>query len=417
MNYYAIRHEPFVTRFSYLLLVLFLVFLPFDRFYSELTLVLLLVHTILHLRKPQLARLSDRRLPVLASVWIITVICTSYSADPHQAFSFWTRQLAIILIPLILLADPSIIRKYRDHFLSAFAIVCTGLIAYLYIDALRILYFYGLPLRAVFSSNFINHNFSAPVGLHATYLSMYAGLSWIYLLTALYRPSAFWKKAVVAVFMLLLTAGLIQLGSRSVLIALLLAALIVFPAVELKRRKRMGFIILSCSILSIAVITLARVNTFKDRLYTTLLSDLAPQESPYSVADPRMERWKLAAGLIRAAPVLGYGTGEETDLLKERYFEHGLYNSYLYELNAHNEYLSFLLRGGIVALLVYLFTLGYGFRQAFQTRDTVFLGFLLLIAVVSLSENFLDVNKGIFFYAFFFSFFLLGRSARATPAS
>jgi hypothetical protein len=31
---------------------------------------------------------------------------------------------------------------------------------------------------------------------------------------------------------------------------------------------------------------------------------------------------------------------------------------------------------------------------------------MLLIAVVCLSENLLDVDKGVFFYAFFFTFFI-----------
>jgi hypothetical protein len=31
---------------------------------------------------------------------------------------------------------------------------------------------------------------------------------------------------------------------------------------------------------------------------------------------------------------------------------------------------------------------------------------MLLVAIVSFSENLLDVDKGIFFYAFFFSFFV-----------
>jgi hypothetical protein len=32
---------------------------------------------------------------------------------------------------------------------------------------------------------------------------------------------------------------------------------------------------------------------------------------------------------------------------------------------------------------------------------------MVIISMVSFSENYLDVNKGIFFYAFFFSYFLM----------
>jgi hypothetical protein len=39
-------------------------------------------------------------------------------------------------------------------------------------------------------------------------------------------------------------------------------------------------------------------------------------------------------------------------------------------------------------------------------RDVIFLTFMLLIAVVSLSENIFDVDKGTMFYGLFYSFFI-----------
>ena len=40
------------------------------------------------------------------------------------------------------------------------------------------------------------------------------------------------------------------------------------------------------------------------------------------------------------------------------------------------------------------------------------LSFMVLVTVVSFSEDLLDVNKGIFFYAFFFSFFILSKKKK-----
>jgi len=40
---------------------------------------------------------------------------------------------------------------------------------------------------------------------------------------------------------------------------------------------------------------------------------------------------------------------------------------------------------------------------------------MLVIAFVSMAENYLDVDKGVFFYAFFFSFFVYtGKSQKPT---
>ena len=65
-----------------------------------------------------------------------------------------------------------------------------------------------------------------------------------------------------------------------------------------------------------------------------------------------------------------------------------------------------MLKSGIWGLAVYLAVLAYGFKIALQHKDVLFISFMLLVAIVSLSENILDMDKGVFFYGFFFSFFL-----------
>jgi hypothetical protein len=66
-----------------------------------------------------------------------------------------------------------------------------------------------------------------------------------------------------------------------------------------------------------------------------------------------------------------------------------------------------LIKAGIIGLLIYLYVLYFSFLKASKRKDFLFLSFLILISVVSISENILDVNKGIFFYSFFLSVFLI----------
>jgi len=113
--------------------------------------------------------------------------------------------------------------------------------------------------------------------------------------------------------------------------------------------------------------------------------------------------------LIKQSPVIGYGNGAETMLLKEKYFEKGLYISYLNEFNTHNQYLAVLLKTGIIGLLLFLFILYFGYASAVRNRDLLLLSFMIIVTVVSLSENILDLNKGIFFYGYFFSLLLMHR--------
>ena len=123
----------------------------------------------------------------------------------------------------------------------------------------------------------------------------------------------------------------------------------------------------------------------------------------------RRERWKVSFELIRRAPIAGQGSGSEIPLLKQKYFEKKMFSSYLNELNAHNQYLSFLINSGIIGLLVFLATLGWGYRKAIKRNDLLLLSFLVIITAIGFSEDLLDVNKGIFFYAFFFPFFIFSK--------
>ena len=135
-------------------------------------------------------------------------------------------------------------------------------------------------------------------------------------------------------------------------------------------------------------------------------NDLSENSAADYQSESRLARWNLEWELIQKFPFTGYGTGSEKDVLKEKYFENKFYISYLLELNAHNQYLSFLINTGIAGLLLYLYILYFGFEQAVKKRDFLLLSFMIIITVVSISENILDVNKGIFLRFFLFVFFI-----------
>jgi len=56
-----------------------------------------------------------------------------------------------------------------------------------------------------------------------------------------------------------------------------------------------------------------------------------------------------------------------------------------------------------------------GFSLAFRNKDLMLFSFLSIISTVSVSENLLDVDKGLIFYALFFSFFVI--SSQKVPAA
>jgi O-antigen ligase len=392
-------------------ILFFVAALPFDRFYSQLALISLAIHTIIHLNKSRLRKLPLKTLLILQSVFWLTLIGMLYSENQSHAGSMLSRQLAIFLFPLLFFSSGLDFRRYLNLILTVFAVVCILTVLYLYIDALRIIWYKALPVSALVSPAFLNHNFSSPIGIHATYLALYIASSIVFLTICLFKPHTKIWKLVTALGLLILYLALIQLGSRTVFITTLVTTCFLFPIICLKKPAKTNYLIASSVAFVILLAGIFQLQTLRSRFFDELLTDLSSKKEVLSKSDPRMERWELALKIAAQSPVVGHGSGDELALLKEKYFQNKLYNSYLFSLNAHNEYLSFLIKHGAVGLLIFLMTLMWGLFKAIRRNDVYFISFFLQLIMLSFSENFLDVNKGIFFYAFFFALFAVVHSA------
>jgi len=396
--------DNITNKISYYNLLAFLVMLPFDRFYSELILISLIIHTLINLTKEKVFSL---RMPflLLASLYLLTIVCSIYSTDKQQAYKDCEKQLALILFPFIFSVTALDVEKYKLRLLKAFAITCTLTVLYLYADAFRIIKYNNLKLSSIFSKAFTNHNFSAPIDLHATYFSMYIGICIASLIYFFITSGKTYARILCAAGLIVLSAGILQLSSRSVFFAMLIIINFVIPFFFLNKQTRKKFIFFSLLFSLIIIFAAVKTESFRKRFVTDLEYDLTKRNTNVDLQESRLTRWKCAWQLIKKSPVIGYGSGSETNLLKEKYFENRLYISYLNELNAHNEYLSFMLKAGFAGLLLYLYFLATGFANAFRNKNALYFSFIIIIAVVSFSENILDTNKGIFFFSFFFSFF------------
>ena len=405
--------DSLTNKISYYHIMLLMASLPFDMFYSHLILISFAIHTIIHLSKKTFKPLFTLRTLALQSVFFVTLLCIAYTGNPNQAFTELGRRSIIFLVPILFCLSPFDLKKYRSQLLLAFALICTVTIAYLYLDALITIRHFHLPFSMLFSGFFANHNFSEPVKIHATFFSMQVAVALAYLLSVLIKENKFYHKIFYLACCLLLTAGLIQLSSKSVCIALLVIVNIAIPYFLLQGVKRRNFMLVTSSLSVLLIAGILFSNTFRERYITELATDLSPAKAN-EILDSRLSRWNIVVQLIEKKPIIGYGTGSEVALLHENFFTNKLYNSFLHNLNAHNQYLSFLLKSGIIGLLIYIATLAFGFRISFLQKDLLFIAFMAIITIVSFSENYLDVDKGIIFYAFFFSFFVFS-SEEAKP--
>jgi len=398
-------NDTLTNKISYYHLMVLMASLPFDKFYSHLILISYGIHTLIHFSKKNIKPIFNLRMLALQSVFIVTLLAAIYSTDTKGALDEIGRRAVILVIPILFCLNPFDLKKYRDKLLLFFALICTATLLYLYIDALVTIRHFKLPYAMLFSGNFANHNFSEPIGMHATFFSMQIGLALVFLLWLLLKEKAFYNRLLYLTCAVILTAGMVQLSSKSVFIALFLAINIAVPYFLLQGAKRRRYIIIAASLSLLLVAGILSSAAFRERYVTQLATDLSPAKTGESL-DSRLARWNVIVQLIEKKPVVGYGTGTELGLLHDNFFTNRLYNSFLHNLNAHNQYLSFLLKSGVIGLLVYLGALAFGLNVSFHQKDVLLFVFILIITCVSFSENLLDVDKGIFYYAFFYSFFI-----------
>ena len=437
-----LKQASTATKISFYHILLFMASLPFDMFYSHIILISFCLHTIIQGKgsvrflpwgrgrkgfstpeEPLPANTLSSHTPpeggnynvnrssfiwhhlLLQSVFWITALSTIYTINRPDAFSQLGRHVPILLFPVLFSISPFSLKQYRSQLLLGFSLVCVAMVGYLYLNALYTIRFYGLPIKSIFSSSFTNHNFSDPIGMHATFFSLQVAIAMIYLLSVLLKETDRKWQLFYAAGVCLLAAGLLQLSSKAVFFAVLLVANIAVPMFSLqgKVKRKFAWITGTFSVLIIGAIL--TMGFLKARYIANLKYDME-LTSRNALLDSRLDRWSTTAELIKQKPIIGYGAGSELGLLHESFYAKKYYSSFINHLNTHNEYLSFWLKSGIIGLLIYLVTLAFGFKQALKTKDLLFFTFMLLVAFVSFSENLLDVDKGVIFYAFFFSFFI-----------
>jgi O-antigen ligase len=390
------------NRISYYHLLFFLVALPFDRLYSTLILISFIFHSVIYFDIKRIGRVNKTTL-VPQLVFFVTFISAIYSPSTSKSLAVISNQMAILLFPVLLALTTLDLAKYRSWLMEGLTMTCTLIVVYLYFDAVHAIFYYRLSLRELLSLAFVNQNFSEPLDMHPTYLSMLIVLSIVYSLSKILQKTS--KTIYYLSSCFILFVGLIQLGSKSAFLALLIIIIFGFPWFLIRQKNRIIFLFTSLFISGLLITGMMSLQAFRNRYIITLQNDLAGSKGVVNM-NGRFDRWRVAVDLIKRSPILGTGSGSEIPLLKESYFNKKMYGPYLFSLNAHNQYLSFLITSGIVGLLIYLGTLGWGLQHSIKNKDVLLFSFIILTIIVSFSEDLLDVNKGIFFYAFFYSFFI-----------
>lgn len=382
--------------------ILFVILLPYDMLYSTIAIYPMALAGLFSLSRQRL-----RSIPPQAWIFCIIFLLSAsgywYTTDLGKAGYLLERQLMILIFPFLLPLLIELNGRNIRLILHWFTLSCLAASAYLFFLCFQHLYIHGLPLSTLAESRFYNHNFSLPIHIHAGFLSLYFSLAICFLMCEI--PSApKLQKLLCGSGIFLLSAALYFLASRNTIIALLLVILFIFPFFMVKKKALAIFVSL---VLTSAFLFLGIKSSYiHQRFSKELLGDIQiSQSNAKDYPESRIVRWQCAADIIERKPLFGHGTGDEIPLLQKEYQKKKMWVSYFEEFNTHNQYLAIVIKHGFAGLFVFLLMLSYFFYLAVKRGSFIYFSFLFILTIGLITENIIDANKGIFFFAFFNTLF------------
>lgn len=337
-----------------------------------------------------------QKIPVLYLLqFVIIAFGLLHSANLDAGFNDMERAIyAVGILPVMYLMRST--GESALRILKFFSISCIGVALFGLASswvALDTVYFAEVVQRG-------HLNFISYAGIQPLYLSVYLILVLFFLLESIrtnYASLTSLSKWGLTGASLLVIAIVIFLRSKTALLLLPTLLVIYLVIIQKKRGWLVVFVLMMVGILTFL---LDKNNS------PNLIDEYGAVSKAF---DQRIEIWKGAIEGIKNSPLIGAGTGGTQELLNAGYNSIGYEEGVLSEFNAHNQYLQFMARNGLIELIVFLTILAYSFWHSSKESNYTFLMFNILVAFVMITESFLSVQKGIvFFYFFTLAFIYLG---------
>ncbi|MGV8813331.1 MAG: O-antigen ligase family protein [Gelidibacter sp.] len=327
---------------------------------------------------------------------IILFFSTMLFVKLRNPIGNWDRDLALLFMPIFFgfrkfnKDEVYVILKWFVYFLGI------GLIASILYEITLEFYFNDFlnewKLIEYYKNNrflFLIHSVSERIDFHHIYLSLYLFFGFIIAVWLLNQDIIKNRKErlLLGILMILFFSFCFLSISRMTIICFV----IYFFGVFLYSIKTtfLRNIIIKTVLLFLGVIFFVFSNNFSDRFKKIN-------------EDPRGNLFQISYNLADEALIFGYGseTGSELFINEQKKAGHTVLYS-----NPHNQYLDYLLTGGIVMLVVFLITLFLIFKRFINNK--LYIGAILIFFFMlqCMTEALMERYRGIVLFAFFVSLF------------
>ena len=345
----------------------------------------------------------DRYFFLTNSIVFLLILCTLfYSEDMDYAGKRLLGMASLVLFPFIF----SLFTKEEATYIFKF------LNKYLWVYILAVFSFNLLPFLWLWATRFefsemlihfqtVMMDQMGKFSIHPIYLAMHCGAA---MLCSFYLIQKTKKKGIIALLLaidLTLLLFLLMYARKGPIIALFA----VFTLYVLFQYKK-GYLRMYLAGIGLLVLLIVAIPKTRER-FTELYKIENLDQGEVTSTNIRYSIFNTATSLIGQSTIFGYGIGDYNHVLKEQYKKNGDTMLYDGNYNAHNQYLSMLLIGGVVLFLAFMFTFGMNMIYAIRFDNQVFILLIVFYSIVMLTENILEREDGVIFFAFFLNFFAL----------
>ena len=326
---------------------------------------------------------SRKQIWLFVAVFFIYAIGIIYGNFRIGLFEI-EKKLALLIFPIVLGTLPKINANHYRLILASYAASCILIGLLCLVSVFYINYSRGIKYSSESSWLFSYTNLTETYGFHPSYFAMYCILSLSILVNILLKGNnSIIRKAILMTGALFLIVFVFLLASRIGLFALFILFISFIIGYSYKK-KRLLYGILALTFILIAGIYALQVFT---PLATKLkgLFDTASENPIYS-GSFRIELWKSTCQVIQDNPLTGVGTGDLQATLdkiyetikspNKEYYNYKVYNS-------HNQFLDVAATVGILALLLFVWSLVYPAYKAYKRVDYLYVIFAFLFVILS----------------------------------
>ncbi|MCP4970713.1 MAG: O-antigen ligase family protein [Arcobacter sp.] len=381
-----IKHQLKSKNFSIFFLAMAMFFLPLSINISSYCIVvsILLKSIQIFFFKQKLFSVGILKYSFTISIVFFIYICLNLFVQNNFSieFVFFEKEFSKLLL---LIVTPILLEGEKINKITFYSFICgvIFLIAYTFIVSIFSCH-NGVLSRDAFIDN---------VDLHHTYLGIYLLTLVNFLFSKLIRSKEIniYKKSL-SIGFIIFSFCIIYLVNSKVSIVLFFVLLAWHFLPEITRKKVFKHLL----VLSVFLFVFYLFNNKASVSYEMAL-------------DFRIQIWEAGLKVIKNNIFFGVLTNPEKDVLNYQHYLDGKYYFLDSDLNMHNQYLSFLMRFGIIGVAIFSLLAIMPIILMFKLNrvNKEFIGFSIIVLMVFYIENILNRHHGIVFFTFFYNYYLV----------